>query len=89
MTKKGSSKLENSEIKKEIINKESLIEKKLAIKELVNILSKVEQVDLLFSIDCTASMSPSINEVKNTITQIIDNLKASNSYINIRLGFLG
>jgi len=89
LTKKGSSKLENSEIKKEIINKESLIEKKLAIKELVDILSQVEQVDLLFSIDCTGSMKPSINEVKNTITQIIDNLKASNSYLNIRLGFLG
>jgi hypothetical protein len=73
------------ELKKELIEIEL---KQQNILSIFSLLKDAENVDICFLIDCTGSMEPVINDVKNNIHKIINILKKSLIYYYIITFFL-
>ena len=69
-------------------------EVKLAMKEkdirrALSAIKLAEMVDVAFITDCTSSMSPYIESVKNSIHQIVDHALSTNCDMKLRLAFVG
>mmetsp|Transcript_23244 Transcript_23244/g.42313 ORF Transcript_23244/g.42313 Transcript_23244/m.42313 type:complete len:860 (-) Transcript_23244:1-2580(-) len=82
----------NRNIAKERDEKEQLITqilKQQSVDKLINGIKQYNAADLLFMVDCTGSMGPYIEGVKNQIKSIVKRLRAQYPQLNLRIGFLG
>ena len=59
------------------------------IDSLGQVVKQYQDVDLLFMVDCTGSMQPYINQVKDTIRSMSQRLRCAYPQLKLRLGFLG
>jgi uncharacterized sporulation protein YeaH/YhbH (DUF444 family) len=55
---------------------------------MLSLQAKSEQVDLCFMLDCSGSMGPWIDAVKNNITTFYTNVRQRYSQLNIRFAFV-
>ena len=59
------------------------------IRRAIQAIRLAESVDVAFIIDCTSSMAPYIESVKNSIRQIVDRVVSTNSDANLRFSIVG
>lgn len=78
---RSSSKRKATELKKAIKEKE--------IRSVVRAVCAAESVDLAFIVDCTSSMRPHIAAVKNSIKDIVQQIRRTNGNLNIRVSMVG
>ncbi|KAF2075601.1 hypothetical protein CYY_003106 [Polysphondylium violaceum] len=84
----GSTKREESSKSSSIAREEKTKKKMEEIKLTFKAIRASECVDLLFLIDCTGSMGSYINQVKNDITKLQENLKVKHSNLDMMFGFI-
>ena len=68
--------------------KEKIRQREEQVKEMIRLLKLSQEVDLAFLVDCTGSMQPHMNGVKEMIGSLGKKLGRDFPYLQLRLGFV-